>query len=392
MSTSSKTNSNRLKFFAPCPRGLEVILGKELADINAEDVQTTDGGVHFSGSLKTLYQANLISRTASRILWQVAHGKINNEQDVYELAKKVPWHTFFTLEQTFKVKVEGKGARVKSLNFTGLKIKDALCDEFRDALNARPNVAKHFPDVRVYAFLNASEAFLFVDSSGEALFKRGYREEAGPAPLRENLAAGLLLLAGFDGTQALLDPMAGSGTIVIEAALIAKNQAVGLNRHFGFEKLSSFDPALLKQLKEEAKAAIRPCVANICASDVDKWVLKEAIQNAKFAQVAECIEFSHKDVLDTRPQAESGMIVTNPPYGVRLEDEEKLAVLYPQLGSWLKQYFAGWCACILTADPRMVKLMRLSPKRKHPLFNGAIECRLFEIKMVAGSNRKEKKV
>ncbi|WP_434778667.1 THUMP domain-containing class I SAM-dependent RNA methyltransferase [Neisseria sp. Ec49-e6-T10] len=378
-----------LKCFVPCPRGLEEVLMAEISTFGCSSMTKTDGGVSFSGSLETVYKVNLGSRIASRVLWQVGHGKVQSEQDVYAIAKKVAWPDFFDVHQTFKVKVDGKGAKVRSLDFIGLKVKDALCDVFREVHGERPNVEKFQPDVRIHVFINATEVFLFVDTSGEALFKRGYRVDTGLAPLRENLAAGILTIAGFDGSQSLLDPMCGSGTIAIEAALIARNIAPGIKRRFGFEALKNFNATAWQDIKNKAIKMQKKCAVEICASDIDRRLIQDALTNAQAAGVADDIDLGVCDVTKTRPHTPEGLIVTNPPYGVRLDDEERLAALYPQLGSWLKQYFAGWTACFFSGDMRLPKLMRLSPKRKWPLFNGAIDCRLFVIEMVSGSNRKK---
>ena len=374
--------------FAPCPRGLEALLADELTTLGAREVKVSAGGVGFVASWAVVYRVNLHSRLAIRVLWQVAAGQVDTEHDVYLLTKQVPWHTYFGVDRTIKVKVEAKKAKFQSLDFIALTIKDAVCDKFREAYDERPSVDKAQPDIRIQGFFQAQQAFIYVDTSGEALFKRGYRQEKGEAPLRENLAAGLLRLAEFDGSEALLDPMCGSGTIVIEAALMAQNRAPGLKRAFAFEKFSHFDRALWDELKEKAVAAQNNKPVMIKGSDVDRWLVAQAQKNAELAGVADVVEFSVQDITDTRAHAASGLILTNPPYGIRLEDQEHLAALYPQLGTWLKQYFAGWRACFFSGDMRLPKLLRLSPKRKWPLFNGAIDCRFFVIEMVAGSNRK----
>ena len=291
------------------------------------------------------------------------------------------------MEQTFKVKVEGKRAQVKSLDFVGLKIKDAVCDVFRDACDARPSVGKIRPDIRIHAFIDERDIQIFIDTSGEALFKRGYRQDTGEAPMRENLAAGLLLLAGYDGTQPFQDPFCGSGTIVIEAAWIATRRAPGLMRRFGFEKLKNFDAALWKKLQHEAETQIRPAPAPISGSDNDRHMIRAAVANAQAAEVNTFIRFEVKDAQDTRPNGEGGILISNPPYGVRLAEVQALQALYPQLGAWLKQHYAGWLAGMFTGDRDMPKFMRLSPKRKIPLYNGNLDCRLFLMDMVKGSNR-----
>ena len=373
--------------FVTCPRGLEAPLSQELEQIKCQDIRAVDGGVACKGGMEQVYRINLHSRTASRVLLRLTKSGYRSEQDIYKAAKNIRWADWFDLEQTFKVKVEGKRAQVKSLDFVGLKIKDAVCDVFRDACGARPNVGKIRPDIRIHAFIDERDIQIFIDTSGEALFKRGYRQDTGEAPMRENLAAGLLLLAGYDGTQPFQDPFCGSGTIAIEAAWIATRRAPGLMRRFGFEKLKNFDAALWKKLKHETETQIRPAPAPISGSDNDRYMIRAAVANAQAAEVDTFIRFEVKDAQDSRPNGEGGILISNPPYGVRLAEVQALQALYPQLGAWLKQHYAGWLAGMFTGDRDMPKFMRLSPKRKIPLYNGNLDCRLFLMDMVKGSNR-----
>ncbi|PLA39179.1 RNA methyltransferase [Neisseria sicca] len=373
--------------FVTCPRGLEAPLSQELEQLKCQDIRAVDGGVACKGGMEQVYRINLHSRTASRVLLRLTKSGYRSEQDIYKAAKNIRWTDWFDLEQTFKVKVEGKRAQVKSLDFVGLKIKDAVCDVFRDACDARPSVDKIRPDIRIHAFIDERDIQIFIDTSGEALFKRGYRQDTGEAPMRENLAAGLLLLAGYDGTQPFQDPFCGSGTIVIEAAWIATRRAPGLMRRFGFEKLKNFDAALWKKLQHEAETQIRPAPAPISGSDNDRYMIRAAVANAQAAEVDTFIRFEVKDAQDTRPNGEGGILISNPPYGVRLAEVQALQALYPQLGAWLKQHYAGWLAGMFTGDRDMPKFMRLSPKRKIPLYNGNLDCRLFLMDMVKGSNR-----
>lgn len=373
--------------FVTCPRGLEAPLSQELEQLKCQDIRAVDGGVACKGGMEQVYRINLHSRTASRVLLRLTKSGYRSEQDIYKAAKNIRWTDWFDLEQTFKVKVEGKRAQVKSLDFVGLKIKDAVCDVFRDACSARPSVGKIRPDIRIHAFIDERDIQIFIDTSGEALFKRGYRQDTGEAPMRENLAAGLLLLAGYDGTQPFQDPFCGSGTIVIEAAWIATHRAPGLMRRFGFEKLKNFDAALWKKLQHEAETQIRPAPAPISGSDNDRYMIRAAVANAQAAEVDTFIRFEVKDAQDTRPNGEGGILISNLPYGVRLAEVEALQALYPQLGAWLKQHYAGWLAGMFTGDRDMPKFMRLSPKRKIPLYNGNLDCRLFLMDMVKGSNR-----
>ena len=373
--------------FVTCPRGLEAPLYQELEQLKCQDIRAVDGGVACKGGMEQVYRINLHSRTASRVLLRLTKSGYRSEQDIYKAAKNIRWTDWFDLEQTFKVKVEGKRAQVKSLDFVGLKIKDAVCDVFRDACSARPSVGKIRPDIRIHAFIDERDIQIFIDTSGEALFKRGYRQDTGEAPMRENLAAGLLLLAGYDGSQPFQDPFCGSGTIVIEAAWIATRRAPGLIRRFGFEKLKNFDAALWKKLQHEAETQIRPAPAPISGSDNDRHMIRAAVANAQAAEVDTFIRFEVKDAQDTRPNGDGGILISNPPYGVRLAEVQALQALYPQLGAWLKQYYAGWLAGMFTGDRDMPKFMRLSPKRKIPLYNGNLDCRLFLMDMVKGSNR-----
>jgi putative N6-adenine-specific DNA methylase len=378
-------------FFAPCPRGLEGVLCAELEQLGAQAVVATPGGAAFAGPFALCYRINLESRIASRVLWRVFHGSYRDEQDLYRAAHEFPWRDFFAARRTIKVKVSAQHCPLKSLDFVTLRIKDAVCDQFRETTGTRPSVDTRQPDIRVDAFLDHKDVTLYLDTSGEALFKRGLRKAATDAPLRENLAAGILRLTGWTGQQALLDPMCGGGTIVMEAALMARNIAPGLGRRFAFEKLTNFDPRAWRDLCEVSRSrqtAKTPRV--IYGSDLEGRALHAARANLEAAGLADAVALKQADVLALKPPAEEGILVTNPPYGVRLGEEEALAEFYPRLGDNLKRSFAGWRAYIFTADLRAPKLIGLAASRRTPLFNGALECRLFEFKLVSGSMRKQK--
>ena len=377
-------------FFATCPRGLESVLTAELAALGAQDVASLDSGVRFSGDLRLCYAANLESRVASRVLWQVAHVPYRAEQEIYDAVSALPWDRWFTVDHRIRVDVSAVRATVKSLDFVTLRIKDAVCDVFRNACGRRPDVDTRAPDVRIHAFLSATHCTVYLDTSGEPLFKRGYRRITGEAPLRENLAAGILKLAGWTPDIPLLDPMCGSGTFLAEAAMIAMKRAPGLDREFGFEKLSNFDAPAWNALKAAAQARVLvPDRLAIFGSDRYGEALKLARANLAALGVAEHVELKQADALEMPPPAPSGMLVTNPPYGVRQQDLQTLAELYPKLGDALKQKYAGWTAYIFTADLRLAKLIHLSASRRTPLFNGALECRLFEFRIISGSNRRK---
>jgi len=229
------------RFFASCPRGLEPVLGAELAALGAAQVEIVDGGVAFGGALALCYAVNLESRVASRVLWRVGGAGYRSEEDIYRAARALPWPRFFDVSRSIRVNVSAIKSPVKSLEFVTLRVKDAACDAFREAHGARPDVDTQTPDVRIHAFLTRDEATFYLDTSGDALFKRGWRTVAGEAPLRENLAAGILKLAGWSAPTPLLDPMCGGGTFLVEAAMMALDVAPGLDRSFGFERLASYD-------------------------------------------------------------------------------------------------------------------------------------------------------
>jgi putative N6-adenine-specific DNA methylase len=376
------------QFFASSPRGLESLLAAELGSFGAQRVAEVPGGVAFSGDWSVCYMANLWSRLASRILWRVAEFGYAGEDDLYEAARKVDWMRLFTVERTLRVNVSAQKSPLKSLDFATLRIKDAVCDRFRETLGSRPNVDRANPDVRVHAFLDAVHCVLYLDTSGEPLFKRGWRAGAGEAPLRENLAAGIILLSGWKPEEPLLDPMCGGGTLLIEAAAMARGRAPGANRRFGFEKLKIFSFSTWEKVKRDSlKPRDPPKALQIFGSDNDPRVLGDARRNIAGAGVDRWIKLEQVDILERAAPAPAGVMVANPPYGERIGSKEELALFYPKLGSALKRNFPGWRCHFFTADLRLPKLMRLQPSRRVPLYNGALECRLFEIRIVAGSNR-----
>jgi len=375
-------------FFAPCPRGLEGVLAAELTALGAQAVRPVEGGASFGGAMTLAYAVNLESRIASRVLWRVGLAPYRTEHDIYDAARALHWHRWFDVRRSFRVNVSAIRSPLKSLDFVTLRIKDAVCDAFRAARGRRPDVDTAMPDARIHAFLTKDEVVFYLDTSGEALFKRGWRTAAGEAPLRENLAAGIVRLTGWTPGTPLLDPMCGSGTFLIEAAMIALDVAPGLARRFGFEQLVNFDADEWRTMRERAAARRRTArPLHIYGADKYGAALELARENARTAGVEAGIELKQVGVLDSSPPAPGGIIVTNPPYGERLASSAALAAFYPELGTVLKKRYAGWAAYILTADLRLPGLMRLKPSRRTPLYNGALECRLFEFRLVAGSMR-----
>jgi len=382
------------KFFAICPRGLEPLLTEELRALGAQFLAPESGGVGFAGAMKTAYAANLHSRIASRVLWQVATGEYGDERDLYEQAQAIAWERHFDSEQTLRVDVNASRSPLRSLEFATLRIKDAIVDRLRDETGARPSIDRARPDVRVFAYLDERRLTLYLDLSGEPLFKRGWRAEKGEAPLKENLAAGLLMLAGWTPEVPLLDPFCGSGTIAIEAALIAARRAPGLDRRFGFERLAGFDAAAWRDLKAQAAAAIDDTArARIAGTDISTRVIETARGNARLAGLQSWLDdgrltLAAGDARETQPIAAQGMIVTNPPYGEQSAPKSAtVPALMRDFGDRMKASLPGWTAWLLSADRDLPRQMRLHETRKTVLFNGALECRLFRFEMVAGQYR-----
>ena len=382
-------DSTIYRCFAPCPRGLEALLLQELTALGAADLRQTEGGVGFSGALAVLYRANLESRIASRILLEVAHVPYRNEQDIYVAACAIPWPQWFPPSRTIKVKTSAQHCPLKSLDFVTLRIKDAVCDTFTRLKGARPSVNSSRPDIRIDAFLDATHLTLYLGTTGDSLFKRGFRQSTVDAPLRENLAAGIVQLTGWNGTIPLLDPLCGGGTIPLEAAMIARHIPPGLGRRFAFELFSNFDQALWKTVQTKAREKqLSASPAPIYASDRDARAVQTAKEQFARAGVAGDIALTHTDLFDLTPPQEPGIIVMNPPYGVRLGTQADLDVFYPKLGAWLKTRCVGWRVYLFTGDLRAPKLIGLAPSKRTPLFNGAIECRLYEFIIVQGGARR----
>lgn len=389
-------------YFCPCPRGLETALAEELKEI-AQDSSTlkvhntVPGGVHCSGQLTDAMRINLHSRIASRVLMRIAHSGYVNENDIYDLTLGSSWEDWFGLEHTIRVDITAIKSPLKSLEFITLKIKDAICDRFRDQTGERPSVNTRAPDMRIFGFLDARTFTLYLDTSGEALFKRGWRQETGDAPLRENLAAGLLRTAGWKPGTPLLDPMCGSGTLLVEAAQMLAGIPPGMERSFAFEKFHSFKAADWQAVRDAVKPPVVPTELTLFGSDISGDMVVMARNNLERAGIHFEIPLKQIDAQEIKPpSATPGLLIANPPYGERIgvrgdssqEPDELAVAFFSAFGSTLKSRFAGWTVCLFTADLTLPKMLRLKEARKTPFFNGAIECRLFRFEMVAGSNRK----
>lgn len=392
-------------YFCPCPRGMEQALADELAEIAHTTGSTTlkvhnqvPGGVHCSGAMLDAYRINLHSRIASRVLMRIANRTYANENDIYDLVLEQPWENWFTLDETIRVDITAIKSPLTSLEFTTLKIKDAVCDRFRDKFGKRPSVDTREPDMRIFGFLDQRNFTIYLDTSGEALFKRGWREETGDAPLRENLAAGILRVAGWKPGIPLFDPMCGSGTILIEAAQMVQGIPPGARRRFGFEKFRNFDAKAWQEIKSAVKPNPLPAEPTIFGSDISGDMVAMTRHNLRAAGILFDVPLKQIEAQQVQaPTSTPGMLVTNPPYGERIGvrgdstiPQDEMAVgFYQQLSSTLKQRFAGWTVYLFTADLGVPKMLRLKESRKTPFFNGALECRLFRFDMVAGFNRRD---
>ncbi len=433
---------NQLQLFLPCAAGVEDYLQPEVQRITGlpdADVRKRRGGVEVTASWRDAMLLNLHSRLAQRVLVQLSYTAYRSEQDLYRAASEVAWEIWFTPRQTMKVEVTAQHSPLTSLNFAGLKIKDAVCDRFRaKAGGVRPDVDTTWPDIRIYAHLTTDSLSLYIDTSGEPLFKRGWREDKGDAPLKETLAAAMIAASGWaDGLSAapgaessllpLYDPCCGSGTIAIEAAQIACRIAPGSRRRFAFKKMLPFQAHVWDAIKTTAQNAEISAPGLIFGSDVAHRMVDFAQRNAERAGVATCVDFRGGDALQRMPPTDlPGVMLLNPPYGERIavaglaggagsavgaaaarggqlpspDDEvgrfgaRELAQtddggdFFPQLASHWKKNYSGWTAWILTPDLKMPSKMRLKESRKVPMWNGPIECRLFRFDMVKGSARK----
>ncbi len=381
------------ELYLPCPRGLEEALAAELAELDTPTLRIaapSASGVSARGTLDDVMRLNLHSRIASRVLLRIGRGSVVEADDVYRLAARLRWERWFDARSTMRVDISAERSTLESLHFAALRAKDGICDHFRSLGQPRPDVDREQPDVRVHLHLNADSALLYLDTSGEALFKRGWRAQHGEAPLKENLAAGLLRLAGWTPDAVLFDPLCGAGTLAIEAAQIACRVAPGATRAFGFERLRGFDARRWQQLRAEAAAQRRAAPAPLFAADIDPRMVQLTRDNAQRAGVLDALQLRQGDVMDAQPPLalapeQRGFLVSNPPYAERIVAKGSEADDFlPRLGDVLKQRFAGWNAALLLADLHAERALRLKPARRHVVYNGAIECRLFTFALVAG--------
>ena len=390
----------------PCAAGVEGLLADEvhqLTGLTGNDLLTGRGGVMANASWREAMRLNLHSRLTQRVLIQLSQTFYRNEKDLYDAASAVAWEIWFTTQQTFKIEITAQHSPLTSLNFAALKIKDAVADRFRAKRGERPDVNTQWPDVRIYVHLTTDSCTLYMDTSGEPLFKRGWREDKGDAPLKETLAAAMLAASGWDAHTPLYDPCCGSGTIAIEAAQIACGIAPGIMRRFGFEKLLPFQPHVWHALQDDARSLEHAPTTEIHASDVAFRMVDFTQRNAERAGVGQVVQARGGDALQRMPPCETpGLMLLNPPYGERIEAAGVAGVssrareiaegddggeFFSQLASHWKKNYNGWTAWMLTPDLKLPSKMRLKESRRVPMWNGPIECRMFRFDLMKGSVR-----
>lgn len=389
-------NDNVRYWVATAPVGAASVLAEELAQFGAEDIRERSHDVKFQGTLEVGYRACLWSRTATRVLLSLGSIDAASSKSIYEAVKRIDWREHLAPGATLACDCSGGNESIRHTIYGSQLLKDAVCDSLRDATGERPNIKPERPDVLLHLHVEGSTALLSLDFSGESLHRRGYRSEGGRAPLKENVAAAVLLRAGWPQIAAaggtLLDPMCGSGTFLTEGALIAADAAPAIDReYFGFLKWLGHDAPLWEHLRADALQRRSARIARRCilGSDIDSEAVRMAIANAAQAGVSEWLHVEKRALGELqRPKAEGGLIVANPPYGERIGAESGLPQLYSELGAVLRERFQGWQAAILTGNPPLARNLGIYAKRTHRVFNGTIECRLLRFDLNAASEQR----
>ncbi len=372
---------------AKCPQGLEEVLEKELKNLGARSTKVLVRAVSFKADKEAIYRINLHSRLSSKILVPIDQFYAKHPEELYKKVKQLDWSKVLRLDQTFAVMTTVSSHHFNHSQYVALKAKDAIVDQFYANVNKRPNVDPKTPNIKIHIHINDKECTVYLDSSGDPLFKRGYRMQTGVAPINEVLAAGMLQLSGWDETMPLVDPMCGSGTIVIEAAMLATNTPANILREeFGFMNWPDYDDNLWEKVKEEGFRSIKPTSAQIFAYDKALSVLKYAEQNAEEISLNELIQFKRKDFLHLDPPAPGGLIVTNPPYDERIQIEDNEA-FYKSIGDRFKQAFQGYTAWLISSNLSAIKRIGLRPSKKITLFNGKLECKYLKYDLYSGSKK-----
>lgn len=374
-----------INYFATCARNIEPVLADELHALGARDIELGRGGVRFRGDRLLLYKANLWVRSAIRILQPILHAAVHNPDDLYEAVRTLDWTKYMTPDHTLAVDCNVRDSGITHSKYAALRTKDAICDQFVDKCGRRPSVDVETPMVGLNLHIYRDEATLSLDSSGDSLHKRGYRPVQTRAPINESLAAALLMLAGYDGSRPLADPMCGGGTLAIEAAWLATRRPPGLTRRrFGFQGWLDFDIRAWTEMRDAARAQVlRTLDVGIAASDERNDAVAMCRDNAKAAGVGHLLQIERCQLPDFRPPAgPPGLVICNPPYGERLGEEKHLRGLYELMGRVLREHCRGWRAAVFTGNPRLAECLGMQPRRSISLFNGKIPCQLllFDLK------------
>lgn len=372
--------------------GLEEVLMKELEDLGATEITKHNRAVGFMGDLALMYKANLCLRTALRVLVPIHSFQVRNEQDLYDKIKVMAWEEYMNVDDTLAINCSLHSELFSHSQFLEQKTKDAIVDRFRDKYGRRPSVDTTFPDLRINLFINQNNCIVSLDSSGESLHKRGYRDKTNLAPINEVLAAGMVLLTGWDKVSNFIDPMCGSATILIEAALIAGNIPPGSYKAlFGFERWKNFDKEVWNDVFDEAMNQVKEEFPVIVGGEISKNVLRKAVINVNEANFKHKIKLEHSPFADLPVPEGKGVLIINPPYGERMDKDEDINGLYKSIGDTLKQRWAGYDAWVITSNLEAAKHIRLNPRPKIKLFNGSLECRFMRYELYSGTRKFEEK-
>ncbi|MCG2611914.1 THUMP domain-containing protein [Flavobacterium sp. SM15] len=375
------------KMIAKTLFGFEEILAKELAQLGAQNIETGTRMVSFVGDKGFMYKANLALRTALKILKPIYHFRAFNEASLYKGIQGIDWSKYLSAHQAFVVDVTLHSEHFNHSQFVALKTKDAIVDQFREKFGKRPNIDKDFPDLRINVHIDRDQCSVSLDSSGDSLHHRGYKTATNIAPINEVLAAGMLLLSGWDGQGDFIDPMCGSGTILAEAAMIACNIPANINRkEFAFERWNDWDNALFDQIMDSLMKKVKEFHYTITGYDKAPSAVMKAKDNIRNANLDEYVKISERNFFDTEKETRGPLhMVFNPPYGERLDIE--MERFYREIGDTLKQSYPGTNAWFITANLEALKFVGLKPSRKIKLFNGKLEARLVKYEMYEGSKR-----
>ncbi|MCI0704074.1 MAG: THUMP domain-containing protein [Planctomycetia bacterium] len=369
------------RYFATCARGLEPVLGNELTALGASSIEPGRGGVTFAGDSALLYRACLWLRSAVRVLRPIHEFDVNSTDELYDTLRAINWTDYLTVDHTLAVDCNVRDSAITHSQYAAHRVKDAICDQFRERTGRRPSVDTEQPMIGLNLHISKNHAILSLDSSWDSLHKRGYRPIQTRAPLNEALAAGLLLRTGWNGRTPLVDPLCGSGTFCIEGVWIALNRAPGLTRKwFAFQGWLDFDRPLWNAIRDDARRSVKKELpAPIVGSDVRQDAIEFAEGNARAAGVGHLLKFTKLDVKDARPPGDTpGTIICNPPYGERIGEEEELIRLYRRIGDSVSAHWPGWRLFVFTSNDMLAKKVGLKVLQRVPFFNGSLQCHLWE--------------